>query len=61
MTLIERVRARQNLCTRCGRHEPYPGLLTCAPCTERLVAPKVPPFSPAWRNRLVAKDMTRAA
>lgn len=55
MTLLERVRAAQHLCVRCGRHEPYPGLLTCRDCTERIVAP------PPWRQNLPAKEMRDAA
>ena len=54
MTLLERTRARAGICTRCARHEPYPGLLTCRECTERLVAPPVP----EWRRNLAASDKT---
>ena len=51
MNLLERTRAAQGLCTRCGRCEPYPGLLTCRDCTERIVAPR-------WRQKLPARDET---
>ena len=58
MNLLERTRAAQGLCTRCGRCEPYPGLLICRPCVERLMTPKTEPFVPEWRQKLVAKDTT---
>ncbi len=54
MNLLQRTRARQGVCTRCGRHEPYPGLLTCRDCTERIVAPK----GAAWLRNLSASDKT---
>lgn len=57
MTLAERIRAKQGVCVRCGRHEPYPGLLTCRDCTERIVSPPVA----AWRKNLTARDETWAA
>ena len=54
MNLLQRTRAAQHLCVRCGRHAPYPGILTCRDCTERLITSHVP----EWTQRDLRRDFT---